>query len=55
MGGLVAGAATAALVVGAVPAPVDAPDAAAAEALNAAAEAAISVDVLEPARGRSSG
>lgn len=52
IGGLVAGAAVTAIVVGSVLAPVDAPNASAADVLNAAAEATLTATVLSPAPGQ---
>lgn len=52
IGGLVAGAAVTAIVAGSVLAPVDAPNASAADVLNAAAEATLTATVLAPAPGQ---
>ncbi|MDQ0641942.1 hypothetical protein [Microbacterium murale] len=52
IGGLVAGATATAIVIGSVLAPVDAPTASAADALNAAADATLTAAVLDPAPGQ---
>ncbi len=52
IGGLVAGTAVSAIVVGSVLAPAEAPSASAAEVLNAAAETTLTASVLDPAPGQ---
>jgi len=52
IGGLVAGSAVTAIVVGSVLAPTEVPSASAAEVLNSAAEATLTARVLEPAPGQ---